>query len=114
VVLDRFTDSTIAYQGYGHGLDIALIRKLVVFIAKAISPDLTILLDIDTKKGLKRSQKSHPQDRIETKGADYHGRVREGYLRLANSFPSRIKLIPVRDDINETQRLVREEVDKVL
>jgi len=114
VVLDRFTDSTIAYQGYGHNLDIELIKNLSEFVVGELAPDLTILLDIETEEGLKRSSAHHPQDRMEKKSANYHRMVRDGYLRLATSEPERIKLISVRDDINETQRLVREEVNKII
>lgn len=114
VVLDRFTDSTIAYQGYGHNLDIELIKKLSEFVVGKLPPDLTILLDIETEEGLKRSSAHHTQDRMEKRGANYHRRVRDGYLRLAELEPERIKLIPVRDDIDATQKRIREEVDKIL
>lgn len=114
VVLDRFTDSTIAYQGYGSGLDIDFIKELNNFTTGEIKPDLTIYLDIESEEGLKRSSKNHPQDRMEAKGLDYHQRVRDGYRELAKAEPERIKLIPVRDEVNETQGLVREEVNKLL
>lgn len=114
VILDRFTDSTIAYQGYGHNLDIDFIKGLTDFIAKGIRPDLTILLDVETKEGLKRSLGSHRKDRMEARGVGYHRKVREGYLELAKDEPDRIKVISTKSSVDKAQRLIREEVEKFL
>ena len=93
VLCDRFLDSTIAYQGYGNGVDVALIKQLGNFVTKGIVPDLTLVFDIDADKGLSRTNAS--KDRIELRSMDYHDRVRQGYLALAKQDPQRIKVIAV-------------------
>ncbi|UCB57117.1 MAG: dTMP kinase [Candidatus Omnitrophota bacterium] len=105
VILDRFLDATICYQGYGAGIDIKLIKQIGKFVTGGICPDLTILLDIEAGKGLKRSGR---RDRIEKKSLEFHRRVRKGYLKLARENPHRIKIIPVMDEISQTQGAIRE------
>lgn len=112
VICDRFLDATVAYQGYGSGLDIKSIRYIGRLATGGIMPDLTILLDIDTLEGLKRSKR---HDRMENKTVAYHRRVRIGYLTLAKKEPERIKLIKVKfKTIAKTQGLIREIVLKVI
>jgi dTMP kinase len=106
VVCDRFLDSTLAYQGYGLGLDIKLIRHLGAIATAGIRPDLTILLDLPVVKGLKRC--GCAKDRIEQRNLAYHLRVRKGYLRLAKSEPRRIKIVAVAKDKAVTQQKIRE------
>ena len=96
VICDRFLDSTIAYQGFGNGVDVKCIRQLGDFAVQGITPDLTLLFDIDTEKGLSRTNAQ--KDRIELRSLDYHARVRQGYLSLAKEEPKRIKVIPVDAD----------------
>jgi dTMP kinase len=91
VLCDRFLDSTLAYQGYGNGIDIDFIQKIGVFITQSVKPDLTLLFDIDAKVGLSRITRS--KDRIERRAMAYHQRVRQGYLRLARAEPRRIRII---------------------
>lgn len=105
VILDRFLDATICYQGYGAGIDIKLIKQIGRLVSGGICPDLTILLDIEARKGLKRSGR---RDRIEKKSLEFHQRVRRGYLKLARENPRRIKVIPVMDEISQTQGAIRE------
>ena len=93
IVCDRFLDSTIAYQGFGNGVNIDFIRQLGGFATQGIKPDLTLLFDIETDKGLSRTNAQ--KDRIERRSLDYHTRVRQGYLALAELEPGRIKVIPV-------------------
>ena len=109
VVLDRFLDATICYQGYGAKLDINSIRQIGRLVACGIRPDLTILLDIGAEEGLRRSRR---RDRIEKKPLEFHRRVRKGYLKLARENPRRIKIVPVFRDISRTQAAIREIVDK--
>lgn len=111
VVCDRFLDATAAYQGYGSGLALKLIRYIGRLAIGGIKPDLTILLDIDTLEGLKRSKR---HDRIENKTLSYHRRVRKGYLTLAKEETERIRLIKVEDGITKTQQLIRKIILKVL
>jgi dTMP kinase len=88
VICDRFTDSTIAYQGYGRGLSLETIKKTNDLATEGIKPDLTILLDIPTQKGLGRKQ-SNTDDRFETENIAFHNKVRNGYLKLAAGEPRR-------------------------
>ena len=112
VISDRFSDATLAYQGYGGGLDIGLIKRLNNFVTENIRPDLTLFLDIGVKKGLARSLRSRRADRIEERPISYHQRVKRGYLELARSSPERIKVIKAGKDINKTQREIRKIVEE--
>ena len=112
VICDRFLDSTIAYQGYGLGVDIKLIKYVGKFVTSGIKPDLTIFLDLPLKKGLKHRQFS--KDRIERRSLAYHSRVRQGYLMIIHSEPQRIKMVKVERDKNKTQSEIKKLVDKFL
>jgi len=92
VICDRFSDSTIAYQGYGRGLDTDLLHELTRHAADGTAPNLTLLLDVPVAEGLARS---HPEtfDRIGRETVDFHARVYEGFGRLALAEPERIKPI---------------------
>ncbi|MEA3560255.1 MAG: dTMP kinase [Candidatus Omnitrophota bacterium] len=114
VISDRFSDATLVYQGYGNKLDISLIRKLNSFVTDNLQPDLTIILDINVKEGLKRNIKTKWPDRIEARTLSYHQRVRSGYLKLAASEPKRIKVIKTKKDIDETQQEIKKMVAKLL
>lgn len=92
VILDRFTDSTLAYQGYGRGIDLDMIKKLNTLATKNIKPDLTILFDVQSEIGLSRL---HPggQDRLEKEAIEFHHKVRSGYLELAQQEPDRFVIL---------------------
>ncbi|MFA5500506.1 MAG: dTMP kinase [Candidatus Omnitrophota bacterium] len=113
VVCDRFSDATFSYQGYGGRIDLDAIRTLDKIATCGLKPDLTILLDIDTREGLKRAKKKGA-DRIEAKKIAYHNRVRAGYLKLAAKYPGRIKIVRVDGEIPEVQFKIRTEVDNVI
>ena len=104
VLCDRFQDATTAYQGYGLGLDIKLIKSFGEFVAAELKPDLTILLDIKVEEGLKRRGKN--KDRIEQRSLSFHRRVKEGYLKIADMERGRIKIVKVKD-IPSTQQEIR-------
>ncbi len=87
VVCDRFDDSTVAYQGYGRGIDIATIKAINELATGDVRPGLSILLDIAPEQGLAR--KSKVADRFEQEGLEFHRRVRAGYLQLAAGDPGR-------------------------
>jgi len=110
VICDRFLDSTLAYQGYGLGIDRGLIRRLGDFATFGIRPDLTLFLDLPVNKGL--FHRNGCCDRIERRPLAYHLRVRSGYLQLAREDPGRIKVVKVEEDKNYTQKKIRELVDK--
>ena len=97
ILLDRYFDASMAYQGYGRNLDKDFINSLKTFI-DAPDPDLTILLDIDPVKGFKRKS-GDSMDRIESSGLQFFNDVRNGYLELANQYP-RIKCIDAEKDAN--------------
>lgn len=111
VICDRFLDATICYQGYGGGLDVQMIKKIGRLAIDGLKPDLTIFLDIKIEEGLKRSKRG---DRIERRPLKFHRRVKRGYLKLAKSYPSRIKVIAAKDTIEQTQQLIREKVKECL
>lgn len=93
-ISDRYADSTLAYQGYGHGVDLVFLRQLLDFATGGCWPDLTLLLDIDTEFGLgrKRAQKED-WNRFEEYDLAFHRRVRAGYLALAKAEPQRWRII---------------------
>jgi dTMP kinase len=88
VICDRYADSTTAYQGYGRGLDMAVVTAANRIATKGLTPDLTIMLDIPVEKGLARKEATAP-DRFHAEKLNFHRRVREGYLKLAKAEPER-------------------------
>jgi len=113
VICDRYSDSTMCYQGYGGKVPVKTIETIDRIATRGVKPDLTILLDIDTVTGLRRAR-SKGVDRMEAKTIAYHNRVRAGYLTLAGKYPGRIKVIKVRKTIKATQDIVRDEVASVI
>ncbi|HEX5974281.1 MAG TPA: dTMP kinase [Rubrobacteraceae bacterium] len=93
VVCDRFSDSTIAYQEFGRGLDRELVRRTCRYAEGGVEPALTFILDLDPAIGLTRKGETLEMDAIGTEALAFHKRVREGYRSLANEFPERIKTI---------------------
>lgn len=83
VVCDRFADSTLAYQGYGRGLDIDFLQGLLRFATDGLTPDLTLLLDVDVSLGLQRKNNGAEWNRLDGEAVQFHERVRAGYLSLA-------------------------------
>ncbi len=99
VLCDRHTDSTVAYQGYGRGLDIEQINMLNALATKNQKPDLTLVFDVDIETSMKRVGQN--KDRMESAGKDFFNRVRNGYLELAKQEPQRIKVIDSTKTIEE-------------
>lgn len=112
IVCDRFLDSTVAYQGYGNGVDIEKIKKIGKFVTQGFEPDLTFLFDLDVNDGFARINR--PKDRIEQRSIDYHNRVRKGYLEIAGNAPDRIKLIDACKSKDEIQSIVAQYIDQLL
>ncbi|MFH0839058.1 MAG: dTMP kinase [Candidatus Omnitrophota bacterium] len=104
VICDRFLDASIAYQGYGLGLDTKMIRFLGNLATDGTMPDLTILLDINPEAGIRKTKRD---DRIEKRSMVFHKKVYNGYHALARREPQRIKVVPVLKDIAHTQEMVR-------
>lgn len=107
VICDRFIDSTEAYQGYGRRLQLGLIERLNKLAAKGIKPDLTIILDVPLKLGLKRAKGSGGGDRMEREKLQFHRRVHNGYKQLAEKEPKRIRIVKVDGDIMYIQEKIR-------
>jgi len=89
VLCDRYSDSTLAYQGYGHGYDLDLLRNLIGFATGGLQPDLTVLLDVDVEAGLRRKQRGNDWNRLDAYALEFHRRVRAGYFELARLDPER-------------------------
>jgi dTMP kinase len=106
VLCDRYHDSTLAYQGYGRGLELAWVNNLFKQL-KWPKPDLTFLLDCPVEVGLRRL-KHRALDRIEGEKKAFHQRVREGFLSLAQREPERIKVIDATQPIEDIQIQIRE------
>ena len=95
VVLDRFTDSTLAYQGYGRGFDLATLRAMNDFATGDVKPALTVLIDIPVELGLSRvlARSNGTRDRIESAPLEFHKRLQAGYLEMAKREPERFIVI---------------------
>jgi dTMP kinase len=94
VVCDRYSDSTLAYQGYGHGLNLGILRSISHFATDQLIPDLTLLLDLPVEVGLSRRRQSNSDwNRLDALEVEFHRRVRQGYLDLAREEPGRWTVI---------------------
>ncbi|MBF0486545.1 MAG: dTMP kinase [Nitrospirae bacterium] len=98
VITDRFTDSTLAYQSYGRGLDERLIMDIDKIATGGLRPDMTVLLDLPPSIGLGRNKDANKTDRFEIEPLAFHEKVRAGFLELANSDPARFKVINAAAD----------------
>lgn len=109
VFCDRYTDSTLAYQGYGRNIDFKLIDMLNEVATQGLRPDLTVLFDIESEAGLSRL---HPSghDRLEREALDFHQKVRRGYLELAASEPERWRIIDAAGPMSKVQEDLRKAV----
>ncbi|MCL6641094.1 MAG: dTMP kinase [Candidatus Rokubacteria bacterium] len=92
VLCDRYTDATVAYQGYGRGVDVELIRELNARATGGLVHDLTLLFDLSPAEGLRRIGRRR-LDRFEREGPAFHRRVRRGYLEILRAEPKRVRLI---------------------
>lgn len=113
VLCDRFTDSTLVYQGCGRGLDIEVVRDLDRIACRGLQPDLTILIDIDLESSLARAKRRNErvgpsESRIDEESGAFHERVRQGYLALAKANPDRIVVIDGTAGIAEVAQRIRE------
>lgn len=107
VLSDRYADSTIAYQGYGHRLNRDMINGIHAIATGGLDPDLTFILDIPVVDGLARAHgREHLEDRYERMGKDFHERVRSGFLEIAEQFPERCALVDAAQDIEQVTALI--------
>ncbi len=109
VLSDRYADSTLAYQGYGHQQDLEQVRSLIRYATGGLVPDLTILLDVDVEIGLKRKKKADEWNRLDAYTVEFHQRVRAGYLEIVKQEPGRWVVV----DAGQEWERVQDELRKV-
>lgn len=121
VLCDRHTDSTLAYQGYGRGTDLGLLRSLNAIASRGTRPDLTLLFDCPVEIGLSRTAQRQSQtvsgrneDRFEKEKIDFHERVRRGFLELARAEPQRFRIIDATRTVEEIAQDIKKIVDREL
>lgn len=108
VVCDRFADSTMAYQGYGHGLDRAIIDTLYRLAVGDFRPDLTLILDLPVEVGLRRAvSRGGAEDRYERMDRDFHERMRAGFLEIARREPGRCVVVDAARDVETVAAEIR-------
>ncbi len=112
VICDRYSDSTVAYQGYGRGLSLDTIAVVNQLATNGLRPDLVLLLDMDPFCALQR--KKMPRDRFEHEVLDFHQRVRNGYLRLAREDPSRWVVLDASHSFPGTARTIQQVVSSLV
>jgi dTMP kinase len=119
VLCDRFADSTLAYQGYGRGLDLDRLRLITEFATGGLVPDLTIYLDLDVEEGLRRKRLAGAKgqeswNRLDRQALEFHERVRQGYLELAATHPERWFVVDASRPVDVVQEEIRQRVDALL
>jgi len=115
VLSDRYADSTMAYQGYGHGLDLETLRLITAFATDHLKPNLTLLFDMEAEVGLQRRQAGGSEwNRMDDLTLAFHQRVRQGYLELARAEPERWLVLDATRDVKTLQRELRKVVEKRL
>jgi len=120
VLCDRFSDASIAYQGYGRKVDLNLVERLNRLSSQGIKPEVTFLLDCPSDVGLKRalkrnrSLKKEKEERFEREKIQFHHRVRRGYLSLAKKEPHRVKVIDTRQGEEKVYQRIRQIVDGLI
>ena len=120
VLCDRYTDSTLAYQGYGRGIDLAVLRELNRIADRGVKPELTLLFDCPVELGLSRTAKrlaeegTGREDRFERETVEFHERVRAGFLALARAEPERFRIIDASRSVVEVTQEIKSIVDREL
>ncbi len=107
VLCDRYADSTIAYQGYGHRVDLVRLQQIVEFATGGLKPDLTLLLDVDVKVGLQRRASAGDWNRLDAYAVEFHQRVREGYHQLVQKETQRWVVIDAGQPFDAVQQQIR-------
>lgn len=111
VISDRYYDSTIAYQGYGHQQDLEHVRALVKYATGGLVPDLTVLLDLDVEVGLKRKKKGDEWNRMDAYTVEFHRRVRAGYLEMVKQEPNRWVVVDAERKWGDVQEELRKVIE---
>lgn len=113
VICDRYADSTTAYQGYGRGLDLDIVKAINEAATQGLKPDLTVLLDMPVEKGLAR-KRGKRRDRFEQEALAFHQRVREGYRELAANDPNRWLVVDASQSKRKIAQIIWQRVTKLL
>lgn len=108
VLCDRYADSTLAYQGYGHAIDLDTLRQLLRFTTGDLWPDLTVLLDIDPEAGLRRRRSGGGWNRLDAYDLSFHQRVAQGYREMARQEPKRWVTVDASQPFDTVQSQIRE------
>ena len=121
VICDRFSDATKAYQGYGRGMPLALIKKLHAAKPLSLKPDITFLLDVDHTIALRRARKRNSakqsllrEGRVESESLSFHSRIREGYLKIARTEKKRVKVVDASKSIKSVHTNITRIMDQFL
>lgn len=114
VICDRFIDSTVAYQIGGRGLPEDMVRYLNFISSGGLLPDVTFILDVSPKVGIKRAASMKSRDRFERENIFFHEKVREAYLRIAGESPGRARLLDAERPLADVQSDIRDIVDKYI
>jgi dTMP kinase len=110
IISDRYADSTLAYQGYGHGNDLEMLRHLLNFATGGLWPDLTILLDIRPEDGLRRKRSGGEWNRLDAYALAFHQKVWQGYHELANQDPARWVIVDASQPFEVVQGIIRQAI----
>ena len=113
VICDRYADSTTAYQSYGRGLDLAMVKAVNEAAIQGVRPGLTVLLDMPVEAGLAR-KKNKKRDRFEKEAIAFHRRVRQGYLELAKAEPDRWLVVDAEKSKEEIADIIWDRVSQLL
>ena len=114
ILCDRYSDATLAYQGFGRKLNWKFVRMAVDYAALSQQPDITFLLDLDVRKGLARVKKRGRTNRLDREKISFHQRVRSGYLQLARTSKGRIKVIDGSLKIPEVKLEIRQHLEPLI
>ncbi|WP_347489596.1 dTMP kinase [Desulfoscipio sp. XC116] len=114
VLCDRFVYSTLAYQGWGRGMDMALLRQLNELATGALVPDAVVLLDITVREGISRVLGQRPPDRLEGEKNDFFRRVRDGYLEMALRWPGTFRVVEGDGPVEDVHRRILKAVGDLI
>jgi dTMP kinase len=119
VLCDRFVDSTFAYQGYGHGLDMEMLRRVSEFATSGLRPDATVYLDLEVAAGLARRRQAHQIEagelnRMDRQAVDFYHRVRQGYMEMIAAEPQRWRVINAAQPTTAVHEATRSEVMPII